>query len=281
MLRAFMPLLGSLELRIVPAYVVSIAQFGAVGDGHTDSTAAIQKALASVPSGGGMVVVPPGVYEISQSIVITTSNTSLVGRGAADSEIQLARGAEVNAIVVGDATHRPNNVSITLLHVDGHHNGFSQFCAGVFFASGVNAALVHSRVTGFPYIGVWTGGGGNSTNVNVLYDTVTDCGSQDVSFGSVTNAAVTGCVLGAPSQAWGHGGPWNYQWCMDLEPDPHCSVNHVVVSGNSLFAPNDYPPYGRPLEGVVNVNPHWGPVIQCYGVNNIVNGHYIRYSRLN
>ena len=42
--------------------VFVITDFGAVGDGKTDCTAAIQSALDAAAGVSGKVVVPPGVY---------------------------------------------------------------------------------------------------------------------------------------------------------------------------------------------------------------------------
>ena len=47
---------------------VSVKDFGAVGDGVTDDTAAIQAAIDSLPINGGMVSIPPGNYIISSTI---------------------------------------------------------------------------------------------------------------------------------------------------------------------------------------------------------------------
>uniref|UniRef100_UPI001E4CA50A glycoside hydrolase family 55 protein n=1 Tax=Massilia oculi TaxID=945844 RepID=UPI001E4CA50A len=44
---------------------VSVKRFGAVGNGVTDDTAAIQKAIDSLPSTGGRVYVPPGTYMVT------------------------------------------------------------------------------------------------------------------------------------------------------------------------------------------------------------------------
>jgi hypothetical protein len=56
---------------------VNVKDFGAVGDGVTDDTAAIQAALDTLPA---LVSVPAGDYKISASINIK-ENTSLVGAG--------------------------------------------------------------------------------------------------------------------------------------------------------------------------------------------------------
>lgn len=72
--------------------VVSVKDFGAVGDGITDDTAAIQAAIDAMGSrGGGEVHAPAGVYAISSTIKIgngssgtasTYQNVELVGGGS-------------------------------------------------------------------------------------------------------------------------------------------------------------------------------------------------------
>jgi len=59
---------------------VSVKDFGAVGNGVANDTAAIQAALASIPSGGGTVFFPAGNYIIASGLSLTNP-TSLVGEG--------------------------------------------------------------------------------------------------------------------------------------------------------------------------------------------------------
>lgn len=64
------------------ADVVNVRDFGAVGDGGADDTAAIQAAINFAASrNGGYVNIPSGVYKISSTLSITTSNIKIIGNG--------------------------------------------------------------------------------------------------------------------------------------------------------------------------------------------------------
>lgn len=51
---------------------VSVKDFGAVGDGVTDDTAAIQAAVDSFPANGGELFVPTGIYKVTAEINVKT-----------------------------------------------------------------------------------------------------------------------------------------------------------------------------------------------------------------
>jgi hypothetical protein len=62
--------------------------FGAVGDGSTDDTAAITAAITAVVAlGGGNVYLPPGNYKISSTLTLP-GRVSLIGAGTPGSEFQ-------------------------------------------------------------------------------------------------------------------------------------------------------------------------------------------------
>ena len=65
---------------------VNIKDFGAVGDGTNDDTAAIQKAL-NQSQGKGRINIPEGTFIVSETIIIP-SNTHLSGEGK-DSVIKM------------------------------------------------------------------------------------------------------------------------------------------------------------------------------------------------
>src|SRR5262245_9761870 len=59
---------------------IDVTSVGAVGDGVADDTAAIQRAIASLPPNGGTVFFPGGTYLIGQSqVIINRSQVRLEG----------------------------------------------------------------------------------------------------------------------------------------------------------------------------------------------------------
>lgn len=61
----------------------SVLDYGAVGDGSTDDTAAIQATVAAVVSaGGGVVFVPAGVYMVSAPVVVASDCVWFLGEQA-------------------------------------------------------------------------------------------------------------------------------------------------------------------------------------------------------
>lgn len=78
--------------------IVSVKDFGALGDGSNDDTAEIQAAIdyaeslaAASPNRGMVVYFPPGQYIVSATLTITTSRVSL--RGAGSSHVRILRAA--------------------------------------------------------------------------------------------------------------------------------------------------------------------------------------------
>ena len=82
------------------AQTVSVMDFGAVGDGVTDDTTAIQNALDDAfNAGGGTVFVPAGTYKINKPLIVR-SNTVLEGVGYSSKIVQ-----SVNFNLPGDVIH--------------------------------------------------------------------------------------------------------------------------------------------------------------------------------
>jgi hypothetical protein len=74
--------------------------YGAKGDGVTDDTAAINAALAAIPTNGGVIAFDPGAnYLVSNTLMLTTSNTIFEGNGAT----LMSSSATVDIIQIGSA----------------------------------------------------------------------------------------------------------------------------------------------------------------------------------
>lgn len=115
---------GSTELRTLGerfADVVNVRDFGAVGDGVTDDTAAIQAALNA--GGGRTVWFPSGTYLVSETLHIPHGNCTIQGYGAS---LTLSEydSAEGTAGVVGLKAVGVSGISIFGLD-------FKKFCVGV------------------------------------------------------------------------------------------------------------------------------------------------------
>tara|TARA_R110000868_G_scaffold54984_4_gene171275 strand:- start:267 stop:1694 length:1428 start_codon:yes stop_codon:yes gene_type:complete len=78
---------------------ISVKDFGAVGDGTTNDTTAIQNAITAVQNnGGGSVYFPAGTYIISSAITIETNAVHLIGAGNGNSAVPGIAASNVTTI---------------------------------------------------------------------------------------------------------------------------------------------------------------------------------------
>ena len=67
--------------RMTNGAMVNVFDFGAVGDGSTDDTTAIQAAIDSLSSTGGVVYMPAGTYKVTTGITLADNNVKVKGEG--------------------------------------------------------------------------------------------------------------------------------------------------------------------------------------------------------
>jgi polygalacturonase len=146
-------LMGALEARrIWGDIILNVKLFGARGDGTTDDTGAIRRALnAASLSGGGLVHFPPGTYIISGSISIP-SNCAIEGLYGL-SVIKLANGVNtsgfptiggVKRIVVNSDYTTFTNTNIALRNISFDGNGANQTTDCNIGFIGVKGVLVEN-----------------------------------------------------------------------------------------------------------------------------------------
>jgi len=60
-----------------PLHVLNAAEFGAIGDGRADDTAALQRALdRTFAAGGAMLTIPPGTYRVTRTLRVVFDRES-------------------------------------------------------------------------------------------------------------------------------------------------------------------------------------------------------------
>lgn len=116
--------------------VVSVKDFGAVGDGVADDTAAIQAAL----NYGGGLFLPSGNYKISSSLTMSQRWTALIGTGFGTSII-LATGGNYPALIM--ETDTPT--SQTLLSCSLHDIGISRSSAVAITSDSVGLRMTNCQ----------------------------------------------------------------------------------------------------------------------------------------
>jgi Pectate lyase superfamily protein len=87
-----------------PLQVGNVRQYGAVGDGVADDTAAIQAAIDAFPNGAGRVYLPHGNYRVSDTITISKNRMHFVGDGAYASQITFAPTRDATCLKVSNGS---------------------------------------------------------------------------------------------------------------------------------------------------------------------------------
>jgi|GEM_PF-3537558 len=148
MVEEFKQWFGSLtpktSINVIAPKIVSVKNFGAKGDGVSDDAPAIQQAMNSLPSTGGTVFVPAGIYMLGTSaggvetypdgtliqsaLIINKNNVTFSGEGAASvlklmprKKMRILSITSKNAIVekiVADGNKSNRNGSVPWPHGD-------------------------------------------------------------------------------------------------------------------------------------------------------------------
>ena len=128
-------------------YGANVRRFGAVGDGSTDDTAAIQRAINAVGSGGGVVFAPPGEYYCPSPLII--DQRKVLFRGAGEPTIFTTD--QANAILLASV----HNKKLTVRDMQFKGNGIGIKMDGAQSASSYMDALIENCFFRTENIGIY------------------------------------------------------------------------------------------------------------------------------
>lgn len=174
---------------------ISVKDYGAVGNGITDDTTAIQSTVTRVAAlGGGVVYFPPGTYLTSSTITIASAGVDIIGSGMQASFIKCS-GAAQNALTFSAG---PFSL-VTVNRVS--RLGFTHSSTTTGSAIAGNALAVDSvYVVASTYrFGVTASGGltWSLTNSNI-FGITTDASCIPVNITGAIGFVMTGCNIQRP-----------------------------------------------------------------------------------
>ena len=145
---------------------VDVRDFGAVGDGTADDTAAIQSAVNSLTN-GGLVVVPAGVFKLSSTLEVK-NKVRLIGAGRDATVLRAAAAFAVGSPLVrlGPAAGICFDSRVESMTVD--CNNVSDSTGVYSFQGQENVGLSYAVVSNFKADGVKFGTGSANFNLDNL-----------------------------------------------------------------------------------------------------------------
>jgi hypothetical protein len=209
--------------------IVSIKDFGAVGDDSTDNTGAIQDAIDSLTS--GTVLVPKGTFQCGQ--IALKSNVSIEGAGWG-SILKLKNSGNNYLLANTNGAQYIDNVAIRNLAIDG--NKANNTSGGGIAMNGRNFELsgcyIHDTANACLNFGASSNGATNtplSGNVRIVNNYCKNASLSGAAWGALavthgSNVVISGNVVESTDGFQTYG--------IDVEPNSNNIIDNILISGN-------------------------------------------------
>lgn len=205
-----------------PLPVFDVRAYGAVGDGTTSDTLAIQRALTAANPGGGIVFIPPGVFLLSGSALTLGNNVMLQGSGTSS----ILKASTTTSVVVVSGV---SNWAIRDFYIEGNASAFTVLSAYptitlVSAGSGLiaNMAIANTITDGINGIAC--------TNVRVEDCSISSASQHGVLFGNNPGAAASRFVKVRGNHIHSCGGIGIYYYA---------EIRDSTIEDNTLFLCDD------------------------------------------
>ncbi|MEF3313598.1 glycosyl hydrolase family 28-related protein [Paenibacillus sp. GYB004] len=205
-----------------PMRIYSVQDYGAIGDGVADDTAAVQAAIdAAGEAGGGVVFLPPGTYSVSRtsparnynySLLIKESNVTIEGSGMGVSILKMADGQNGtilrtvinNSSIDGPLAKALSNIRIANLTIDGNWNNVTwagptgMESSGIYDQNGLTLSTTsNSKVENVhvKHIGQDGISGGSNRNLTIVNSIVEHTGKNNIAMFQSTGVKIVNNTL--------------------------------------------------------------------------------------
>ena len=152
--------------------VFNAKAFGAKGDGITDDTAAIQAAIDAVPSSGGVVFIPVGIYRLTSTInlkpnmVLRGGASKGCGDGLGSTGTKLLCQHNGNGLSLSSPEASLANILIENMGIEGFKDTYSTG-HGIYINNQFDGMLRNLVVSAFPQDNIHIDGGDKSWHIYI------------------------------------------------------------------------------------------------------------------
>jgi polygalacturonase len=156
----------TIRSKINPVHDVTHPDFGAVGDGSTDDTSAIQAAIdAANTAGGGTVILPAKTFKIASASTLSLKpNVRIVGQGPRS---VLFKSVSVTAPTI--TISNIDNAAVENLRI--HHSDIITSHGNILIGGTASNVVVQNCILDDGYAGVWIQGG---SKIRILNNNIND-----------------------------------------------------------------------------------------------------------